>query len=261
MTNLNYKIHPGSGPVMLLVHGFLSSSSQWSLNLPALGQVCTPVTVELYGHGHSPSPLQADTYSPENYLAEFEAIRQAIGVEQWLLCGYSLGAGLTIRYALQYPHRTIAHIFTNSTSAFSLPREESELPQQIITRFEQGGIKEIEAIPVHPKHAHKLSGEVRSALLRDARLLNPAGIGRTIVYTNPCVSVRNDLQQNIRPALLVCGTEENRFLPLREFVEVNMPMIKIVDLPAGHAVNAECSEGFDQAVVAFIQENAGSHSS
>jgi hypothetical protein len=53
---LYYDVHAGTGPYMLLVHGFLSSRSQWRLNLAALAGVVRPVVVELWGHGRSPAP-------------------------------------------------------------------------------------------------------------------------------------------------------------------------------------------------------------
>ena len=89
------------------------------LNLSALSEICQPVTVELWGHGRSPSPENPGCYAPDNYVRQFEGIREQIGAAQWHLLGYSLGAGLTIRYAMSHPERTISHLFTNSTSALA----------------------------------------------------------------------------------------------------------------------------------------------
>ncbi|PON15417.1 hypothetical protein C2W62_23895 [Candidatus Entotheonella serta] len=58
----HYDIHDGTGPYLLMVHGFLSSRSQWKLNLDALCQVSRPVVVELWGHGRSPSPDDPHCY-------------------------------------------------------------------------------------------------------------------------------------------------------------------------------------------------------
>ena len=55
---LYYDVHAGTGPYMLLVHGFLSSRTQWRLNLAALASVVRPVVVELWGHGRSPAPAE-----------------------------------------------------------------------------------------------------------------------------------------------------------------------------------------------------------
>ena len=90
-------------------------------------------------------------------------------------------------------------------------------------------------------------------LEEDARLVSPAAVGRNIAYTNSTVSVRDELQRNTRPALLVCGKEEKRFQVHRDFVETHMPNTRLVDLPAGHAVNMECPQQFNEAVTAFIR--------
>ena len=125
----DWRVHEGSGPHLLLVHGFLSSRSQWLLNLEALAAGCTPVTVELYGHSNSPSPEDPDCYRPDYYVRAFEAIRQELGVERWFLLGYSMGAGLTLRYAFNHPDRTIGHLFTNSTSGLADRAKQAELKE------------------------------------------------------------------------------------------------------------------------------------
>jgi 2-succinyl-6-hydroxy-2,4-cyclohexadiene-1-carboxylate synthase len=254
MNNLNYDVHPGKGPPLLLVHGFLSSRAQWQFNIEALKEVCTPVTLELYGHGRSGGPLESDHYLPQSYLKEFDSIRQAIGVEKWFLCGYSLGAGLTIRYAFDYPQHTIAHVFTNSTSAFS-PRPEKGVAEDIVEQFESGGLASIEQIPVHPKYSKRLPEEIKDILMEDSQLLNPAAIGRGIAYTIPTVSIRDELHRNTRPALLICGTEEKRFSEYRDYVENNMPKTSLVDLPAGHAMNMECPDLFNDAIKEFLRQH------
>ena len=117
--HLHYDAHDGDGPFLLLVHGILSSRSQWMLNLDALATVSRPVVVELFGHGRSPSPADASAYAPQNYVREFERIREALGVERWFVCGQSLGAALTLRYVLDAPERVIAQVFTNSNSTLA----------------------------------------------------------------------------------------------------------------------------------------------
>ena len=132
---LAFKVHPGSGPHLLMVHGFLSSSAQWLANLEALSAVCKPVTVDLWGHGRSPAPRDKTHYSPQAYAGQFEQIRQQLGIERWFVCGYSLGAGLSIRYAHDYPQNVYGHIFTNSNSALAGPEQIQEWLQSSVWRF------------------------------------------------------------------------------------------------------------------------------
>jgi pimeloyl-ACP methyl ester carboxylesterase len=145
-------------------------------------------------------------------------------------------------------------VFTNSTSAFS-PRPEEGVAEDIVEQFESGGLTSIEQIPVHPKYAKRLPEEIKHRLLEDSQLLNPAAIGRGIAYTIPTVSIRDELHRNTRPALLICGTEEKRFSEYRNYVENNMPKTSLVDLPAGHAMNMECPDLFNDAIKEFLLQH------
>lgn len=249
--------HAGTGPHLLLVHGFLSSAAQWSLNLEALQAFCRPVTVELFGHGRSPSPANPECYRPAHYLRCFETIRQCLGIDRWFVLGYSLGAGLTIRYALEHPDRVIGHLFTNSSSGLADTEQiaawRSSTPAAA-NAIRAGGHKAMERIPVHPKHARKLPRSVVADLLRDAQLHDPEGIACTLEITNPEVSVRARVGENCRPAALLLGNREQRFKPHKSYVEANMPELTIVELDAGHGMNMEVPAAFNQAVQKFIRE-------
>jgi len=194
--NLRWQIHEGAGPHLLLVHGFLSSPNQWLLNLPALAQHCRPVTVALWGHGGAPAPESPDAYDPAFYVAEFERIRATLGVERWFVLGYSLGAGLTIRYALTHPDRVIGHLFTNSTSALADAARITEWrasAEESAARILEGGHAAMERIAVHPRHARKLPAPVFEALCADAERHVPLGIANALRHTNPAASVRERL--------------------------------------------------------------------
>ena len=65
MSTLYWEVHEGNGPHVLLVHGFLSSRAQWRLNIESMSRYCTPVVVELWGHGRSPEPERPEDYLPD----------------------------------------------------------------------------------------------------------------------------------------------------------------------------------------------------
>ena len=252
---LYYEVHAGTGPYLLLVHGFLSSRAQWRLNLAALAEVSRPVVVELWGHSHSPSPDDPALYAPDTYMQLFDQLRQRLGAARWLLCGQSLGAALTIRYALTYPDRVIAQVFTNSAAALAdaawvQSRRESALQQA--EAIERDGVAALERLRVHPIHAHRLPSDVQAALLADAKLHSPRGIVQTLRYTTPNVPVR-DRDRDLRvPTLLVCGEREKRFAANRAFAEREIPALQVVGTPAGHAVNIEAAAEFNTAVSDFV---------
>ncbi len=256
---LAYTVHPGQGPYLGLLHGFLSSGRQWTQNLDALAEVCTPVTIELWGHGDSPAPEAASAYGPQGYVQALEDVRMALGIEQWLLCGYSIGAGITIRYAHQYPERVLAHVFTNSSSGFAdtaQKREWNEGAEESAARIVEHGDAAIRKIAVHPRFAKRLPEGVRAMLLEDTRKLKPEGVARTLLHTTPGVSVRDIAAENPRPALLCHGVHETRFAPSKAWAEANMRSLAVVDLDAGHGVNMEDAQGFNEHVTHFIRQHA-----
>ncbi len=256
---LAYTVHPGSGPYLGLLHGFLSSARQWTQNLEALATVCTPVTIELWGHGDSPAPDDAPAYGPAGYIAALEQVRADIGADRWFLCGYSIGAGITIRYAHEHPERTIAHVFTNSASGFADTAQIEAWQadaEESAGRIVERGAAAIRRIPVHPRFARRLPDTVREMLIADTAKLKPAGVANTIRHTTPGVSVRDIAADNPRPALLCFGTHEKRFAESRDWAEANMAYLSVVDLDAGHGVNMEDANGFNAAVTDFIRRHS-----
>ena len=159
--SLAYTVHPGRGPHLALVHGFLSSSRQWTHNLGALSLVCRPVTIDLLGHGHSPAPPDEDQYHPSVYVNALDQIRQKLKIQHWFLCGYSLGAGITVRYAIKHSDHVLGHLFTNSSSGFATAKQQQACGARMRCtqhqKFCRPVQRPIERIPVHPKHAKTTS--------------------------------------------------------------------------------------------------------
>ncbi len=247
----------GTGPYLLLVHGFLSSRVQWTLNLDELKTFCRPVVVELWGHGRSPAPEDPAAYSVETYIRCFEGIRADLGVEAWYICGQSFGAGLTLNYALAHPDAIRAQIFTNSVSALAQRDEETEaaaamrmLAEEILVE----GISATHQLPFHPRRARRFPMHIFKAMNEDADRADPTAIVHSIRETMPHLSVHDRFTSIRVPTLLVNGRWESRFQLMRIEAEEIMPSIEIVDLNGGHSINIEAAALFNEAVRDFIAQ-------
>ena len=244
----------GGGPYMFFVHGMLSSQRQWTPNLAALEGLVRPVLFELWGHGDAPCPESDAAYSVEAVVAEFERARQELGAERIVLCGQSLGAALTLHYAIAHPAHVIAQVFTNSRSALLAP-EALISPEDRAARaqaIERGGAAALAKLPFHPRHARRLAPQLRNTLVEIADATDPRAVARITRFTVPQLSVRADLHRIACPTLLVNGRDEKSFQRLRAVAEREIPNCRVADLTGGHAVNLENPEGFDAAVADFI---------
>lgn len=258
--HLYHEVHGSRGPFLLLVHGMLSSRAQWMLNIEALSAFCRPVVVELFGHGRSPTPDDADAYAPERYVAEFEALRRSLGVERWLICGQSLGAALTLRYSLDCGERVIAQAFTNSNSALADEAwRERVIPLMAAQarHLRHVGRAALVGHPLNPVRGKRLPTMAQAALVADYALHTPEGIAATGLYTVPDSSVRDRASAISVPTLLVTGKREKGFDEARAYAERTVPGIRVVGLDAGHAVNLEAAAEFNEAVGSFFASHTG----
>jgi pimeloyl-ACP methyl ester carboxylesterase len=93
----------GAGPVVLLVHGMAGSSATWKYVMPALAKRFTVVAPDLLGHGESAKP-RAD-YSLGAHASILRDVLNALGHDRATLVGQSLGGGVVMQLAYQFPER------------------------------------------------------------------------------------------------------------------------------------------------------------
>lgn len=94
----------GSGPPVVLLHGFASSLEVWKDVVPALSRCNRVVAVDLKGFGWSDRP-EGD-YSPRGHAQLIWALLHRLGIEQAALVGHSWGASVALAMALAAPERT-----------------------------------------------------------------------------------------------------------------------------------------------------------
>jgi pimeloyl-ACP methyl ester carboxylesterase len=93
----------GSGPVVILVHGIASSSETWGMVMPALANRVTVVAPDLLGHGGSTK--HAGDYSLGALATGIRDLMIALGHDRATLVGHSLGGGVVLQFAYQFPDR------------------------------------------------------------------------------------------------------------------------------------------------------------
>ncbi|MFQ5382421.1 MAG: alpha/beta fold hydrolase [Dehalococcoidia bacterium] len=252
MSQLSFETAGDSAnPSVMLVHGLLSSNAQWLMNRDALAAEYQLVMVELWGHGKSPAPSDADAYSVAAYVEQFERIREELGIEQWALIGQSYGAGLTIRYALARPARCTAVVVTNSRSAFG-----------DLTGGRRRGdgaarptLSSSRDLPIHPINARRFPAAVKEALVADADAVPLEAIwnGGRLTRDLRSTELLGDLSV---PLLVANGVFEKPFQTEVAKLRALYPALEVVDLEGGHSVNIEDAAGFNATVLEFLNRQA-----
>lgn len=114
---------------------------------------------------------------------------------------------------------------TNSMSALAKPEgtEQRASCDQMTAQIESRGIAAIRDLPMHPRHARRISTELREKLIEAADSVRPEAILRTLRMTVPFLSALHELPRVMCPVLLVNGVLEKAFQPLRDLVDGTLP--------------------------------------
>jgi len=98
--NVSYRMC-GDGPAILLVHGMAGSSLTWKEVMPLLARSYTVLAPDLLGHGESAKPL--GDYSLGSFASGLRDFLAVVGVARATVVGQSLGGGVAMQLAYQYP--------------------------------------------------------------------------------------------------------------------------------------------------------------
>src|SRR5437773_1344986 len=93
----------GRGPVLLLLHGITNSSQTWEHVAPLLTERFTLIAPDLLGHGESATPR--GDYSLGAHATGVRDLLTALGHERATVIGHSLGGGIAMQFAYQFPER------------------------------------------------------------------------------------------------------------------------------------------------------------
>ncbi|MFK7877620.1 MAG: alpha/beta fold hydrolase [Paracoccaceae bacterium] len=95
--------HAGSGPPVLLLHGFPQTRAMWHAIAPHLAEKYTVIAADLRGYGDSSKPSGVEKYSFAQMAADQVALMAQLGFSQFHLVGHDRGARTAHRLALDTP--------------------------------------------------------------------------------------------------------------------------------------------------------------
>ena len=218
-------LRAGEGPALLLLHGIAGSHETWAPLIPALSDEFTVIAPDMLGHGGSAKPR--GDYSLGAYAAGARDLLLALGHESATVVGHSLGGGVAMQFAYQFPGHTERLALVSSGGlgedvsivlrAATLPGSELVLP--LITKAWVTGTGRriagwLDAIGLQPSaditeiargYASLADPEARAAFIHTARSV--------IDHRGQRVSARDRLYlAESVPSLIVWG-ERDRIIP------------------------------------------------
>jgi len=232
----------GTGPAVLLSHGYSASARMWQGQMDALSDRYHLIAWDMRGHDRSDSPDNPALYSHQATIADMAAVLDACAAKRAVIAGLSLGGFMSLAFYLAHPARTMALMLFDTGPGYKKDdgREGwNRLAQSMAVAYETKGLA-----------AAGASAEVTVARHRSAQGLAHAARGilaqkdSHVIESLPAIAV---------PTLVLVGENDQQFRPSADYMSTKIPGAeKVVLARAGHAANIDQPAAFNAAVRTFL---------
>src|SRR2546421_11119981 len=258
----------GWGPVVVLIHGITGSSLTWEEVIEPLAEHYTVVAPDLLGHGESAKPR--GDYSLGAYASGVRDLLQAIGHDRATVVGHSLGGGVAMQFAYQFPERCERLVLVSSGGlgrevhmllrAAALPGSEFVLP----LLASQGLIGRLDAVGAFLGRLGLRAGADLDEMWRGFSSLQAPGGRAAFIHTlrtildpgGQRVSATDRLYLAAEMPSLILWGERDPIIPVRHGVRASetMPGSHFVTFPdAGHFPHRQDPRRFVRELTEFVE--------
>ena len=239
--SIHYEDH-GSGPAVLLSHGYGATSQMWQDQVAAFKNRYRILLWDMRGHGQSDYPTDQSLYSEEHTVADMAGLLDHCGIDKAVIGGLSLGGYSTLAFHLRHPGRCRALMLFDTGPGFKKDEAReawNKRANERADRWEREGLK-----------ARSESTEAQLARHRDASGLARAARGM-LAQGGP--GVINSLPEIKVPTLVLVGEDDTNFFAATDYMAAKIAnSTKVVIPKAGHAANLHNPEAFNKAMGDFL---------
>jgi len=256
----------GSGPPVMLLHGWPTSSLLWRRVMPAIARRNRVLAIDLPGFGGSDKPLDAG-YGFGYFERALDGFLAGLEIERLGLAGHDIGGPIAVRWAIGRPDRVTKLALLNTllypelleghgefVAMMSKPerRDRVTSPDGLAAAMRGGVVNRanLTAEVVAGVQAPFASEEARLALAR-------AGLGLELEVFSEIAASLPTLRMPVRA---VYG-ERDRYLPevarTMARLQRDLPQAVVTALPdCGHFAQEDAPELIGDLLAAFFAEDA-----
>ncbi len=248
----------GAGPGVALVHAGIADHRMWDDQFPVFAERFRVVRHDHRGFGASSTPD-----GPYSLRADLDAVLHAVGIERVHLIGTSMGGGVVLDYALDYPEKVASLVLVGSGLGGSQPsealRERWRAINEVFARDGLDAANELE-LQLWIDGVGRTSGEVDPAVRERVRVMNRAVLAREAANDEGGEPQRLDppaierLYEIAVPTLVIVGDRDvPDILANAERLVAGIAGARKVVLPGvAHLPPMECPAEFNRLVLDFL---------
>jgi pimeloyl-ACP methyl ester carboxylesterase len=252
---IGYEVR-GSGPPVVLIHGLGCSRAIWSRLRDRLQARHTVLAYDLRGSGETRETAPSPGLSLEVWSDDLRALLGALGLARPVLVGHSLGASVSLKYAIRWPDDVAALVLVGGDPDLSRLAPRMERMAELMGEL---GIPEwVERHWSHNPPFSAASLERTPGVLAEYRAMVLANDAEDYQRTCRAIAASEDLTAALpgltQPALVLGGAADDRTLPEagRTLAELlgNGTYVELADV--GHTPPLEAPDAMGAAIEDFL---------
>ncbi|MFP8877649.1 MAG: 2-succinyl-6-hydroxy-2,4-cyclohexadiene-1-carboxylate synthase, partial [Myxococcota bacterium] len=239
----------GSGPPLLLLHGFTGSARSLDELAGGLARTHRVIVPDLVGHGGSDAPFELDPYRMARCVEQLCALLDALETGPVGVLGYSMGGRVALALLVQAPERIHSALLISAGAGIAEPEARAERvcsDEALARRIEEQGVAAFVDVwlsqPLFASQMRRLDARALKQT-RDERLANSAhGLANSLrgMGSGAQPPVHEALSTIACPVALVVGEEDEKFRHIAQDLAQRLPQGHVHCVPrAGHAVHLE----------------------
>ncbi len=251
--SLNYKVS-GTGPPLIILHGFLGSLDNWQTHARSLSDMATVYIVDARNHGRSPH------YPEHTYALMAEDLKNLMdeqGIAKASLLGHSMGGKTVMEFANRYPEMIEKLIIADIS-----PRQYTWNYDTIFGALNNVKLNEVEnRNDAERMVREKLSEEGMVQFLLKSLDRTPDGsyewkMNLEVLYNNFDEVIKGiELKGTYHFPTLVVRGANSKYVEAADLDEFKSHFnnLEVITIPnAGHWLHAEAPKAFLESVVTFL---------
>jgi haloacetate dehalogenase len=265
----------GSGPALLLLHGFPETHVCWHAIAPRLAETHHVIAPDLRGYGASEAPpggTHGEGYSKREMAAELVELMAALGHERFCVVGHDRGGRVAYRLALDHPERVTRAAILNVVPTIDqfermgggpslgywtwfLLAQQAPFPERVLLADREALLDHVFA--TWASHPSAIAAERREAYLE---AITPSTAAAMCADFRASFHVDRSDEAADRaagrriacPVLLVIGEDETQLADAPEVWRSWADDLTSLRVPGGHFFPEESPEDLIKALVPFL---------